>query len=643
MTGAADLVSGNGSQPGQTARGMRNMGRLVKAALRLIWAAGRRDFVIVMVMDLLQGLGFFVLIRQAQQMLSGLIAINAGKDAPGLALDIVIFMFANMLGVVTQAVIANRKVVLSELTGIYVCGEVLKVACLAELADFDDSRFHDRLQRAATSAQTRPSRMVQSLVTIGQTVVALISIWFALLTVQWVLALCVALVVVPIWYGGTRGGDQYFGFVRKTTSTDRSRTYLFGLLTMRDPAKEIRAFNLADHLSQTWHTLMNQRLDLLRTTLKKRFRWSVISSVGSSVVIALASVVLVELNRWHVLTLAQTATAAGALLLFSQKVFDSMALTNDFFESAPLMGDLDEFLALQPALIRNREGERLAGGFEDIELDDVSFTYHGAERRAIDEVSLKIRAGQVVALVGENGSGKTTLAKLLAGLYSPQTGAIRVDGTDLSTVDLDSWRESVAVLFQDFIRYALTAEENIRLGAVSEDTDFDQVRAAAIAAGADEFLSRLPDGYRTILSPQFGSGQDLSLGQWQRVALARAFLRDAPLVILDEPTASLDARAERALFDSVRDLYRNRTVLLISHRFATVWTADHIVVLRDGKIIEQGSHTALMAADGLYAELFAIQASVFTETDLDDTDHYADAGEDGVGLGAGRGITPHAQ
>ncbi|MFD0634331.1 hypothetical protein ACFQ9X_25005 [Catenulispora yoronensis] len=273
-------------------------------------------------------------------------------------MNIVIFMFANMIGVLTQAVIANRKVVLSELTAIHVCGEVLKVACLADLSDFDDSRFHDRLQRAATSAQTRPSRMVQSLVTIVQTAVALVSIWIALLTVQWVLAVCVALVVVPIWYGGTRGGDQYFGFVRKTTATDRSRTYLFGLLTTRDPAKEIRAFNLAGYLSGTWHTLMNQRLDLLRATLRRRFRWSVLSSVGSSVVIALSATVLVELNRRHYLTLAQTATAAGALLLFSQKVFDSMTLTTDFFESAPLMGDLDEFLALQPTLIRNRAGRR---------------------------------------------------------------------------------------------------------------------------------------------------------------------------------------------------------------------------------------------------------------------------------------------
>src|SRR5262249_3240924 len=182
-------------------------------------------------------------------------------------------------------------------------------------------------------------------------------------------------------------------------------------------------------------------------------------------------------------------------------------------------------------------------------------------RNAIEHVDVCINAGEVIALVGENGSGKTTLAKLIAGLYEPRAGAVRVDGTDLREIDLDTWRDSVAVLFQDFIRYALTVIDNVHLGSTSRGFDLDDVRAAARAAGADGFLAALPDGYDTILGPQFGRGVDLSLGQWQRVALARAFFRDAPLVILDEPTASLDARAERDLFDSVRQLYVNKTVL----------------------------------------------------------------------------------
>jgi ATP-binding cassette subfamily B protein len=199
-------------------------------------------------------------------------------------------------------------------------------------------------------------------------------------------------------------------------------------------------------------------------------------------------------------------------------------------------------------------------------------------------------------------------------------GSIRVDGTDIAEVDPASWRASIAVVFQDFLHYALSATENIHLGATDREPTEEAIREAARVAGIDRALAALPDGYETILSPQFERGQDLSLGQWQRVALARAFFREAPLVVLDEPTASLDARAERELFDTVRDLFRDRTVLLISHRFSTVRTADRIVVLADGTVVEHGTHEELMEADGLYAELFTLQASSYLDPVNDDAD-----------------------
>jgi ATP-binding cassette subfamily B protein len=228
-------------------------------------------------------------------------------------------------------------------------------------------------------------------------------------------------------------------------------------------------------------------------------------------------------------------------------------------------------------------------------------------------VSLEIRKGEVVALVGENGSGKTTLAKLLAGLYSPDSGTITWDGVDLGDCDPALVRDSVAVIFQDFLKYLLTASDNVAFGRHERIDDRPTIEAAARRAGAHDFLSSLRHGYDSQLGPEFFGGSDLSVGQWQRVALARAFFRDAPFVILDEPTAALDPRAEAELFDSIRSLLEDRSVLLISHRFASVRSADRIYVLSAGEIVESGTHADLMAAGQLYAELFAMQAAGYVD------------------------------
>jgi ATP-binding cassette subfamily B protein len=603
----------------QTSYGFRETVGLIMSAVRLVWAAGRRELVAILAMDVLQALALFLLIFQLQKLITGLIVSSrGGNNTSRLVTTLLLFAGANLLVLVAQAVISNRRPLLSERTSMYVCGEVIAVASLAELGDFDDSQFHDRLQRAATSAAVRPSMLVQSLVMIVQEVVAMVAIWITLAIISPVVALVLLLVVIPIWISGIRGGEHFFGFISRITHTDRGRNYLFGLLTSRESAKEIRAFDISKYLAHRWKKSMDDRVGLLADTMRKRLRASLFGSVGSNAVMALSALALIGVYHWGMLSLAATTTIAGVLLMFSQRLLRSVSMTNDFFESAPLVRDLNEFLALRGDLAKIRSGIPFEGHFDQISVDDVSYTYFGAERPAVDGVSFTINAGEVVALVGENGSGKTTLAKLLGGLYVPQEGAVRIDGVDLRAIDVVTWRECVAVLFQDFIRYALPAGENIHIGCVSRAPRVDAIREAARAAGADESLAALPDGYQTVLSPQFSGGQDLSLGQWQRVALARAFFRNAPLVILDEPTASLDARAERALFDRVRELYANRTVLLISHRFATVRSADRIVVLRDGKAVEEGSHEQLMTAGGLYAELFSIQASSFVDVGGED-------------------------
>jgi ATP-binding cassette subfamily B protein len=310
------------------------------------------------------------------------------------------------------------------------------------------------------------------------------------------------------------------------------------------------------------------------------------------------------------LALGAAGAALIAVRLLSARVQQLFTGVTALFESTLFIRDLDVFP--QRAEQRSRAHELpAAGALEELQADGIGFRYPGAEHDAVAGVSIRIGRGETVALVGENGSGKTTTAKLLAGLFEPTAGRVLWNGADARSLDAGSLRGQIGVVFQDFVHYQLSARENIGLGDSTAVADTERVAEAARRGGIHEYLEQLPQGYETLLGKEFVGGHDLSGGQWQRIGLARAFFRDAVLLVLDEPTASMDARSEHEIFERVQDLARGKSLLLISHRFSTVRSADRIYVLDAGRVVEQGSHDELMALDGLYAEMFRLQASAY--------------------------------
>jgi ATP-binding cassette subfamily B protein len=443
--------------------------------------------------------------------------------------------------------------------------------------------------------------------------VSVLAITVALLAIQPLLLPLVLLASLPLWAAAAGNSRAAHAWAYEMTAADRERRYLASILMGKNYAKEVRLFDLADFLRKPYDRLYERRISTLRRLVRLRMRRSILATVVTSLLTAGTLIVLASLFLSGRMSLADVTVAALGLQQLALRLRTVYGSAGSLYEGALFLEDFNAFVAMEPRAADAPLEDGAPDSFTTLTIDGVSFSYPGTDQLALDGVSMDIPAGQVVALVGENGSGKTTLAKLLCGLYEPTAGRIYWDASDTADADPRDLRRAVACIFQDFAQYHLSAAENIGMGRHERFDDLDAIIAASKRAGAHEILSRLEQGYDTRLGRQFEGGRELSIGQWQRVALARAFFRDAPFLVLDEPTAALDPRAEHELFESVRHLMRGKTVLLISHRFSSVRSADRIFVLDAGRIVEQGTHDELVARGGLYAELFSLQAASYLD------------------------------
>lgn len=483
----------------------------------------------------------------------------------------------------------------------------------ADLTAFDDSRFHDRLHRARDRGLFYLERAADNLVELLGAVLGIVAATGSLAVLHPILVPVLLLAVVPDGWAVQRAAKLAYASVGRTVVLARRVQMVAGLATEREPAAEIRAYQAEPFVLHEYRVaadpLRDEDVRLATAQARVRGVGRALAGLG----LATTYVVLGGLVRFGWVPLAVAGTAVISIRVATTALNRLVLAANQLVEQGMYVADYQEFLA-SAARSAQRDGVDAPIDPGRVTLDRVTFHYPGSARPAVRDVSLAIEPGETIALVGENGSGKTTLAKLIAGLYPPTSGAVRWDGHDIALVDRGQVADRVMMVLQDPVRWPHTARVNVRVGRHDRpDPDGLAVLGAARQAGADEVVDQLPDGWHTLLSKQFRGGVELSGGQWQRLAVARGLYRDAPLLIWDEPTAPLDAKAEFAVYESLRALAEDRTVVLITHRLASVRHADRILLLHEGRLVEEGTHAELLALGGRYAELSELQSRMYAD------------------------------
>jgi len=581
-------------------------------ALGLVWTTNHRLTVVLAILTVVAGLLPAVVAYLGKLIVDGVVlAAQSGITSDrltafgyvGLEAIAVILLAGTQKGqTVCQSLL---RVLLGQRINVL----ILEKALTLDLPHFEDSEFYDKMNQARKGASTRPLSLVTRTLGLGRDTLSLVTYGGLLLQFSVWAVIVLALAAIPPFIAETRFAGEAFRLFRKRTPETRQQYYLETLIAREDYAKEVQLYQLGPLMLQRYHCNFEQIYkEDCNLTIRKGF-WSYLLGL-------LSTLTFYGAYAWIVVETIANRISLGEMTMYlmvfrqGQSTFSS-ALTaiGGMYEDNLYLSNLYEFLDQE---VPQPEGKATRGLIpnDGIRFEHVTFTYPGMTQPALRDISLHLKPGEKLALVGKNGSGKTTLIKLLTRLYTPDTGRILLDGLDLQEWDIKVLRRRIGVIFQNFVQYQFTVGENVGVGDVDHLEDSVRWEVASEKGMARPFIESMPQGFHTQLGRWFRGGQELSGGQWQKIALSRAFMRSgADILVLDEPTAAMDAEAEMQIFEHFRTITNHQMVVLISHRFSTVRMADNIVVITAGEIVEQGTHQELLEKGGKYARLFSIQAA----------------------------------
>jgi ABC-type multidrug transport system fused ATPase/permease subunit len=591
-------------------RPLKSYLNIIIDAVKLSWTVSPKLTIIYYLINTVSGILPAIIIWSGKKIVDSLTGVD-GTLQESMFHKSLMFLGIAFGAVVLDNVLSTFKVLVHDrLEGLlkkYVQLELIKKSLELDLIYFESDEFYSHYEKVRLQIEDRLPGTVAAVKELFRIFVELVSVTVILVNINWVLVPVILTVNIPALLWGMKYSRGRHRLSEKHIPELKVVSYLKNITTDKESIKEVKLFNLGDYLINKFIEVFDIVLDVNWKMTKKEYSGNFFTTLFSDAVyyaFYLYTIVQIFFGKLHigdlVLYTASFSRASGSFRMFLRSI-------KGLYENALYLDDYNEFLRIEPRVVECENPLEL-GQVKNIKVDNIWFRYKPDLPWVFEDLSFEVNEKENVAIVGENGSGKTTLIKLLMRFYDVEKGAIYINGENIKRYSLESLWKQFGTIFQDFVKYQMTVRENIAFGQVEKIDDFEEIEKATKKADAEEFILKLPEKYENMLGTRFEGGTDLSLGQWQRIALARAFIRDSSVIILDEPTASLDAKAEYEIFKKFTELTKDKNTFLISHRFSTVRLADRIFVLERGKLLEQGTHEELLEQGGRYAEMFSLQA-----------------------------------